>query len=78
MEGYESMITIKKKTKRRGLDGLYFRIGKENICFSDLSDEQMDEVMKGRNEEWLKCLCKILGDIIYEIGEQFDLISERA
>lgn len=40
----------------RNLDGVYFIIknenGKfENICFSDLTEEQQDEMMEGRSEE---------------------------
>lgn len=38
-------------TTKRDLDGIYFRVkrGKhwESICFSDLSDEEMDKVLKG-------------------------------
>lgn len=61
---------------RRNLDGVYFRIGTENICFSDLTEEQQDEVMKGRNEEWLKSMCKILANTIKDIGDTFDLMCE--
>ena len=61
---------------RRALDGVYFRFGKENICFSDLSEEQQDEVMKERSVEWLKNLCKILAKVIKNIGDQFDIVSE--
>lgn len=60
----------------RNLDGVYFRIGKENICFSDLTDEQKTNVMKGKDVEWLKSLCIILGNTIKEIGDQFDIIKE--
>ena len=58
----------------RNLDGVYFRVGKENICFSDLSDEQKDIVLEGRNEQWLKELCKILAGVIKTIGDQFDIV----
>ena len=61
---------------KRNLDGVYFRIGTENICFSDLTEEQQDEIMSGRNEEWLKSLCKILAKTIREIGDQFDMVCE--
>lgn len=61
---------------KRNLDGVYFRIGKENICFSDLTEEQMYEVMEGRNKEWLKSLCVILGKTIKGIGDDFDLMVE--
>lgn len=61
---------------RRNLDGAYFRIGSENICFSDLTKEQMYEIMDGRSEEWLKSMCVHLGETIKEIGDQFDIICE--
>ncbi len=42
----------------RDLDGIYFRIKRgekwDNICFSDLTDEEMDAVLEGRDAEWLK------------------------
>ena len=61
---------------KRNLDGVYFRIGSENICFSDLTEEQMYEIMDGRNEEWLKSLCVHLGETIRELGDQFDIMCE--
>ena len=61
---------------RRNLDGVYFRIGKENICFSDLTDEQKTNVMKNRDTEWLKSLCIILGNTIKEIGNELDIVKE--
>ena len=60
---------------RRELDGVYFRIGKENVCFSDLNEQQQDEVMNGRSELWLKSLCKILAKKLREIGDQFDIVA---
>ncbi len=60
----------------RNLDGVYFRIGKENICFSDLTDEQKTNVMKNKDVEWLKSLCIILGNTIKEIGNQLDIVKE--
>ena len=62
--------------EKHNLDGVYFRIGSENICFSDLTEEQMYEVMKDRDEEWLKSLCVHLGKTIRELGEQFDIYCD--
>ena len=66
---------------KRNLDGVYFRTEEAdgtwgNTCFSDLSEEEQDEVMKGRSEEWLKSLCKILGSKIKEIGDEFDIVAD--
>ena len=64
----------------RNLDGVYFRMKRDdkwqNICFSDLSDDEMEEVMQNRTTEWLKSLCKILGHTIREIGDQLDIVME--
>ena len=61
---------------KRNLDGVYFRIGKENICFSDLTEEQRNEVMKDKDAVWLKSLCNILADVIKEIGDKFDIVRK--
>lgn len=64
----------------RNLDGVYFRIKRDdkwqNICFSDLTDSEMEEVMKNRPDEWLKDMCKILGKTIRDIGDQLDISME--
>lgn len=64
----------------RNLDGVYFRIKRDdewqNICFSDLTEEEMNEIMKGRSEDWLRSMCKILGKVIKNIGDQLDIVME--
>ena len=59
----------------RNLDGVYFRVKRDdhwqNICFSDLTEKEMDNVMKDKSEEWLRNMCKILGATIKDIGVQF-------
>lgn len=64
----------------RNLDGIYFRINRneswENICFSDLTEEEMQGVLVGRDEAWLKSLCVMLGKTIRKIGDELDLICE--
>lgn len=66
---------------KRNLDGVYFRMKDSdgtwgNICFSDLTDEQREDVMKGRDEKWLKSLCQTLAKAIRRIGDEFDLMAE--
>ena len=62
-----------------GIDGVYFRVQRnnkwENICFSDLTEAEQDEMMKDRSEIWLKSLCKILGNTIHNVAEQFDIFT---
>lgn len=61
----------------RNLDGIYFRVKRDgkwdNVCFSDLTDKEMDAVLEGRDIEWLKSVCKILGRTIKRIGDEFDI-----
>ena len=64
----------------RNLDGVYFRIKRDdewqNVCFSDLTEEEMESVMKNKKEEWLRSMCKILGKAIRNIGDQLDIVME--
>jgi hypothetical protein len=66
--------------EQRNLDGVYFRVqrnGKwENVCFSDLTEDEMDYVLGGRDQKWCINLCKILGKKLRQIGDQFDIMSE--
>lgn len=68
-------------TTKRDLDCIYFRVkrGKrwENVCFSDLSDEEMDVVLEGHTTDWLKSVCKILGRTIRRIGDELENVGGR-
>ena len=61
--------------EKRNLDGAFFRIKRDgkwqSICFSDLTDEEMDEVLE--TEKFLKPLCKHLGTVIRRLGDRFDI-----
>lgn len=63
----------------RELDGVYFRVKRndkyDNVCFSDMTEEEMKDVLQGRDTEWLKSLCIILGKKIKEIGDYFDIYA---
>lgn len=65
---------------QRNLDGVYFfmeRDGKRKpVCFSDMTEEEMDFILKDQNETWLRNMCKILGQTIRQIGDQLDLVME--
>lgn len=65
----------------RDLDGVYFRVktedGWDDVCFSDLTEAQQDEMMKNRNEEWLKELCKHLARVLKTIGDEFNIVTDR-
>lgn len=64
----------------RRLDGVFFRVCRNNkwqsLCFSDLTEDEMNEVLKDRSEKWLKNLCVILGQRIKEIGDELDIVTE--
>lgn len=66
--------------EKRNLDGVYFRVKRdnkwENVCFSDLTDEEREEVMNGKDIEWYKSMCRILANVIRVIGEQFDIVAD--
>lgn len=63
--------------KDRNLDGAFFRIKRDcrwqNICFSDLTNEEMDAVLNGQTTIWLMSLCKHLGETLRRIGDKFDI-----
>ena len=65
---------------KRDLDGIYFRVKRGDkyhaICFSDLTKEEREAVLTGRNPEWVKNLALILADVIRTIGDEFDIIKQ--
>lgn len=66
--------------EKRNLDGIYFRVERDgkwdNVCFSDLTDEERNKVMDGRTDEWLRQMCCLLANTIRNIGEQFDIVAQ--
>ena len=65
----------------RELDGCYFRIVRDgvgrSVCFSDLTKEERDALLAGKDAQFLKNLCcylanriQVLGDIIEEQSQQ--------
>lgn len=79
--GLLGIVLLIMKTKRN-LSGIYFRVKNEetgeidSVVFEDLSEQQQDEMMNGRSEEWLKSLAKKLANTLNNIGEQFDIATE--
>ncbi len=66
--------------KERNLDGIYFRIKRNDhwcdICFTDLTADEKESVMKDRSIEWMEKLACNLADVIREIGDLFDVVKE--
>ena len=65
--------------KNRELDGVYFRVERDgkwqNICFTDLTEEEIETVVGERSTEWWKSLALILKGVINDIGEQFNIVG---
>lgn len=63
----------------RKLDGVFFRVNRngkwQSVCFSDLTDAEMDEVLEAKSREWIKSLCKILGKTMKQIGDELDIVN---
>lgn len=64
---------------KRNLDGIYFRVERDgkfdSICFTDLTDLEMEQVLQERSAEWLRSMCLLLGQTLRTIGEEFDIVS---
>lgn len=67
---------------KRNLDGVYFRIQRDgkwdSICFTDLTEAEMDEVLKNKDKVWVVGLAKILAKTIQNIGYQLDLVGKNS
>ena len=63
--------------ERRNLDGIYFRVQRDDkwqdICFSDLTEAEMYDIMDSKPEGWLKKMCVILANTLYGVGKELDL-----
>jgi len=68
---------MNRNLTNRDLDGVYFRIERDgkwdDICFSDLTDHEMDMVLLEFTTPALVRMCKVLGQTIREIGDIFDI-----
>ena len=65
--------------KERELDGIFYRVkrnGKSySICFSDLTEQEQNEVIADYNVDSLRQMCKILATTLRAIGDQFGLMG---
>lgn len=64
-------------TNKRNLDGVFLRVQRnskwENVCFSDLTEEEMNRELENKPEDWLKRLCIRLANVLKEIGEEYNI-----
>lgn len=65
---------------KRNLDGYYFRVERDgkwgNVCFSDMNEEEQDEVLAGRSNAWLKSLCKGMARVMHNMGDELDIVCD--
>ena len=61
----------------RELDGVYFRIERnaiwESVCFSDMSKDEMEAVLKSKPAEYVKSLAISLATTLKELGDTLDI-----
>jgi len=67
---------------KRELDGYYFRMQRDgkwtNVCFSDMTEDEMHSVLARFDKDALERMCIGLGQTIRQIGDQFDLMAGYA
>lgn len=65
--------------EKRDLDGVYFRVKRDgrwgNACFSDMTSEEIEELLVGRPTEWWKSLACHLGERLRAVGDTFDIVA---
>lgn len=66
---------------KRNLDGCYFRVRRgekyEDLCFTDLTRDEQETVLKDRSPEFIVGLTLHLAKIIRQIGDEFNLRGEN-
>lgn len=67
--------------KKRELCGIYFRVkrdGKyENICFTDMTEEEQLVTLNGLSFEASKKMCMWLARVVRNLGDMFDVSAEK-
>ena len=63
--------------EKRNLDGIYLRVQRDgkwqNLCLSDMTQEELEEILNPERGEWLKGAVIRLATVIREIGDMFDI-----
>lgn len=71
--GSEAYPTVRK------LDGVFFRVERDgewrNVCYSDMTQAERDEVIGDRPARWWKSLAEAMADYLRAVGDQFDIVS---
>lgn len=61
----------------RNLDGCFFRVRRgekyEDLCFTDLTCDEQETVLKDRSPEFIVGLALHLAEVLRKIGDKFNL-----
>ena len=64
----------------RNLDGCFFRVRRgekyEDLCFSDLSRDEQEKLLKDKSPEFIIGLACHLAEALRKIGDSLDLIGK--
>lgn len=62
----------------RNLDGIYLRIKRDGkyqaVCLSDMTKEELEEVLNPERGEWLKGAVIHLAGQLRAVGDKFDIV----
>lgn len=62
---------------KRNLDGCYFRVTRddkvENVCFTDLTPEEREKIIRDRSAEWLSSLLCHVADRYRTVADELDI-----
>jgi len=76
-EGGEAMSDY---PKIRDLDGVYFRVERggryKAICWSDLTDEEREQMGDGMPTEWWRSMALIMTRQLRHIGDELGIVFE--
>mgnify|MGYP000277714528 FL=1 len=65
---------------KRNLDGCFFRVRRrekyEDLCFTDLTRDEQEELLKDKSPEFIVELTLHLAATLRQIGDEFDLIDK--
>lgn len=75
MEENKNIIPIPRE-----LDGIYYRVERDgkwcNRCFTDLTTDEQEEMIKKYDAEGLKRMVMLLAKILRDIGDTFNIIAK--
>ena len=75
MEGNKGIYPIERE-----LDGIYYRVERDgkwyNLCFTDLTTTEQEEMIKKYDAEGLKRMVMLLAKILRDIGDTFNIVAK--